>query len=214
MKLKTWKDWALLLFWAFVFGSIFGYVHEMVLHFLKHGFWESRQGLLFGPFSQVYGLGAMFFVVTIAQLKDWKAILLTGTFLGGFFEWVCSFAQEKIFGTISWDYSDYFMNFGGRTSLFHAVCWGVIGLIFVKLIYPILFDAVKHLASKKGRILTIALASFLAVDIILTIIASIRQKQRQQGIEAQTVFGEMIDTCFPDSFMNWVYPNKQVKERS
>jgi uncharacterized membrane protein len=93
------------------------------------------------------------------------------------------------------------MNFGGRTSLFHAVCWGVIGLIFVKLIYPILFDAVKHLASKKGRILTIALASFLAVDIILTIIASIRQKQRQQGIEAQTVFGEMIDTCFPDSFI-------------
>jgi hypothetical protein len=57
------KDWASFIL-GFVFGSIFGYVHEMV-YILKHGFWESRKGFYLS--LQSICLGAMFFVVTIAQ---------------------------------------------------------------------------------------------------------------------------------------------------
>lgn len=211
MKKRTWQEWVLLIFWGFVFGCIFGYIHESYLHFFKHGMFESRQGLLYGPFSQVYGLGAVFFIITISQLKDWKTILIAGTFLGGGFEWLCSFIQEKVFGSISWDYSNYFLNIGGRTSLFHAICWGFIGLAFVKLISPLLLTTVKYLQSKKGWILTIIVGIFLSIDIILSILAGIRYDERQKGIKANNVLRETLDNWYPDSYMYEVYPNMKYE---
>lgn len=205
------KEIFLLLFWTFVFGSVFGYVHEMLLHYFKHGFWESRQGLIYGPFSQVYGLGAMFFVLTIAQIKDWKKVFLAGTLLGGFFEWICSIIQQYVFGTISWDYSNYFLNINGRTSLFHAICWGIIGLFFVLIIYPLLLKTVSLFNNTYGWIFTISLTIFLIIDIFLSVLAGIRQDEREKGIMATTTVQKTIDTWYPDDRMNRIYPNRKKK---
>ena len=57
-------------------------------------------------------------------------------FLGGGFEYLCSLFQEKVFGTVSWDYSHQMFNIGGRTSLKYMIIWGVLALIVVKVIYP------------------------------------------------------------------------------
>lgn len=205
------KEIFLLLFWTFVFGSIFGYLHEMILHYIKHGFWESRQGLLYGPFSQVYGLGAMFFAITVARFKKSRTVFLVGALLGGFFEWFCSIIQEFLFGTVSWDYSRYFLNINGRTSLFHAICWGIIGLLFVKLAYPPLLKSVTFFNNKYGWILTIGLAIFLAINIILSICAGIRQDARERGKQATTTVERIIDDWYPDEQMNKIYPNRKKK---
>lgn len=41
-----------------------------------------------------------------------------------------------LFGTISWDYSDMPFNIDGRTSLAYAVVWGILGVIWVRELYP------------------------------------------------------------------------------
>ena len=45
------------IFWIFLIGSIIGYGIEMIVGLVQNGHFVSRQGLLFGPFIQVYGVG-------------------------------------------------------------------------------------------------------------------------------------------------------------
>lgn len=208
---KKIKDTLYLLFWTFVFGSLFGYYYEMILQWLQRGTLYSRQGLIYGPFSQVYGIGAVLFVLLLSRFKKTYSIFITGTLLGGLAEYICSLVQQYVFGSISWDYSSYFLNFNGRTSLFHMVCWGIIGVIFMKLVYPLLLKGTNHLSNKTGYIISILLGIFLIFDISISTVATIRQKQRHLGIEARNIFEEKLDAWYPDSYLNQIYPNKKEK---
>ena len=198
-------------FWTFVFGSVFGYVYEMLLNFIKHGNWDSRQGLLYGPISQVYGLGMILFIIVLGKTKKvWKQFII-GFFVGGIAEFICSWVQEYVFGSISWDYSQYFLNIDGRTSPFHMIAWGLLGVLIVHFAWPLLSQMIEALKNKKGYILTFILSVFLFIDIALSITACIRQKEREQNIPADNIIRETMDKWYPDSFLYKVYPNKQSK---
>ena len=54
--------------------------------------------------------------------------------LGGITEYLCSYIQEKAFGTISWDYSYLLFNINGRTSLLHCTYWGIAGILYITYI--------------------------------------------------------------------------------
>lgn len=47
------------LFWLFVAGSMFGLAVETIFHAIVYGGYESRAGLVWGPFSPIYGMGAV-----------------------------------------------------------------------------------------------------------------------------------------------------------
>ena len=42
------------IFWIFLIGSVIGYIVEMIVALVQNGHFESRQGLVIGPFTQVY----------------------------------------------------------------------------------------------------------------------------------------------------------------
>lgn len=45
-----------IIFWLFVIGSIVGYIYEMIVVLVQKGYFESRQGLIYGPFTPIYGI--------------------------------------------------------------------------------------------------------------------------------------------------------------
>ena len=47
------------IFLIFILGSILGYLYETILVFFQTGHYESRQGLIYGPLTPVYGLGGV-----------------------------------------------------------------------------------------------------------------------------------------------------------
>lgn len=49
-------DW-FTLFWLFVAGCVIGLAVETVFHAIVYGGLESRAGLVWGPFSPIYGVG-------------------------------------------------------------------------------------------------------------------------------------------------------------
>ena len=112
-----------ILFWIFIIGSIAGFIFEITVVFFQKGYFELRQGLIYGPFIPVYGIGAMLYYVVLnkIKLKNKLQIFLITMLLGGLTEYLCSFTQEKLFGTISWDYSYLPFNINGRTSLLHCI---------------------------------------------------------------------------------------------
>lgn len=196
-------------FWIFIIGCIFGCIMEMLLHFFKYSEWVSRQGLIYGPLNPVYGLGAAAFTIFLGKQKNIFIIFIISALLGGSFEYICSLVQEHVFGTISWDYSNQPFNINGRTSLKYMIYWGLLGVLFIKLIYPFLSKWIEKIPIKTGNIITIIMLIFIIIDCAISIMAGCRQDQRQKGNEANTYIEVFLDTHYPDSRLDKIFENKK-----
>lgn len=197
------------IFWVFVIGSIFGFFAEMLYALVYTRTLQIRQGLVYGPFIQVYGMGAVAYYLLVYKIKEPKKLFLTGMAMGGTLEYLCSFFQEIFFGTISWDYSHLFMNLNGRTSLLYCFYWGIIAVIFLKIIYPI-FQKIDYLIYKRRiRIVTVICAIFMIFDITISCMAANRQQERHKSIPADGMIDEFLDRTYPDEFLDRVYNNKK-----
>lgn len=197
------------IFWVFIIGCLAGYVLEVTWHFILTQGFQTRQGLIYGPFAPVYGLGTLAFYLVLPKIKNIFNVFWVSAVLGGATEYFCSFFQEKLFGTISWDYSDLFMNIGGRTSIMYCILWGILGVIFIKLIYPYiekLFDKMNMTVIKK--FVTALAVIFMIFNISISSLAARRQYERREHIAPENEIDEFLDEHYPDEFMNKVYANK------
>lgn len=201
-------------FWVFIIGSVIGYVLEMIVGLVQNGHFVSRQGLLIGPFIQVYGLGLVTYYLVISKIKDKNnvKIFILSMILGGVIEYLFSFFQEKLFGTISWDYSNLPFNINGRTSFLHCLYWGTGGVLFVKFILPYI-DGLDNLYKYKAyKIITSFLIVFICFDIIISGLAGIRCLERRRNMEAKNDIDVFFDVYYPDSKLKEIYSNaKEVK---
>lgn len=195
------------IFWLFLIGSFLGCIFEMINHFIHYGNLVSRSGLIYGPFNPVYGFGVVIFVLFLSKIKSPILLFLGGMLLGGGFEYMCSLIQEKVFGTISWDYSHQFFNIGGRTSLKYMLIWGVLALIFMKFIYPILSNLIEKIPINIGNVLTLILIVFMIINIIISIIACLRQSERSLGKDPSNKVEVFLDKHYPDERLNRIFEN-------
>ncbi len=195
------------LFWVFVIGSIIGYLLEMIVGLVQNGHFVSKQGLIYGPFSQVYGIGLVIYYLVIPKNKKNIEIFLISMFLGGIVEYVFSYLQETFFGTISWDYSNLLFNINGRTSLLHCIYWGIGGILFSKYIRPQIEKIDLFYPKKWFKVLTIFLAIFLLFDIIISSLACKRQEERKEGIEPKNNIEIFLDKTYTNEVLNEIYSN-------
>lgn len=197
------------IFWIFIIGSVFGFFAEMIYTLVYTRTLQIRQGLIYGPFVQVYGIGAMAYYILISQVKEPKKAFFLGMAMGGILEYLCSFFQEIFFGTISWDYRNLFMNLNGRTCLLYCVYWGIIAVAFLKIIYPLL-EKIDYLIYKKWvRVLTVFFIIFMTFDITISCIAADRQQKRRNNIPPKNKVEIFLDEHYPDELLNRVYNNKK-----
>lgn len=196
-----------MLFWIFIIGSVAGYVIEMIVGLVQNGHFVVRQGLIYGPFIQVYGFGLVMYYILVQKSESNLQIFLKCAILGGVVEYVFSFLQETIFGTISWDYSNLWFDINGRTSLIHCLYWGVGGILFSKYIRPKL-DKIDNLYNKKYfKIVTLFLAIFIFVDVVISSMACERQEERRENILPKNKIDVFLDTYYTDEMLNKIYSN-------
>lgn len=129
--------------------------------------------------------------------------------MGGVLEYLCSFFQEIFFGTISWDYLHLFMNLNGRTCLLYCVYWGIIAIVYLKIIYPC-FQKMEPLIDKTEiRIFTVFFMLFMIFDITISCMAGNRQQERRQGLPAMDSLDVFLDKAYPDELLDRIYNNKK-----
>ena len=162
---------------------------------------------MYGPLNPVYGLGAALFYILLYKEKNDMKIFLKGALIGGIFEYVCSFVQEHVFGTISWNYSDYSLNFNGRTSIWHMMFWGFIAVVFIKLMIPGIEKLIEMLPIKFGNFFTWCVVAFIIFDISISIIAARRQYLRHEGVMPRNAFERKIDEVYTDERLREIFQN-------
>lgn len=211
MKEKNVKKELTILFWVFIIGSIAGFIFEVIVVFFRKGHFELRQGLIYGPFIPVYGIGAMCYYIVLSKIKikNKVQIFLITMILGGITEYLCSFIQEKAFGTISWDYSYLPFNINGRTSLLHCIYWGIGGVLYITYIEPLLNKMIDKTNMKAFDLITIILSIFIVFDISISWMAADRQTERKNDIEPQNHLDLFLDKNYPDEYMNRIFNNKK-----
>jgi len=196
------------LFVLFFIGSIFGCVVETIYAIIKTGGFQIRQGLIYGPFIPIYGLGTILFYIILLITKKPLNVFIISVIMGGLLEFICSLIQEKAFGSVSWDYSNTFLNIAGRTNLQYSIYWGIIGLLFLKL-FPFV-DKIDLLTSNiKWRIVIYIFMVFILINAIISCMACARQYDRQKNIEPQNKLETFLDTHYPDEFLDKIYNNKK-----
>lgn len=197
------------LFWIFFIGCIIGVIVETLWCLATLHRIESRQGLVYGPFNPVYGVGAILMTLGLNWLakKSDFLIFMGSAIIGGLFEAACSLFQEYVFHTISWNYNDKFGILGGRTSLLYMVFWGVLGLMWIKEIFPRLSNLIERMPNKIGRRITIALVVFMVFNIIVSSAAALRMEARKTNPVPANALEQLLDDRFPDERMKKIYPN-------
>jgi uncharacterized membrane protein len=204
------------LFWVFVLCSVIGLIIESVYHVAITGELESRAGLVLGPFSPIYGCGAVLF--TIALNRFWnKNVVITfavSMVLGMALEFATSFLMQNLLGMLAWDYSGTFGNIDGRTNVAFGLTWGLLGVIWIRILLPGVLRLIR-LIPYKWRLVATALCSlFMALNIAMTLAALDREFQRSLGIAAANPIERLCDEYFPDEFMSERFSNMTLDPRS
>lgn len=202
------------LFWLFFVGSILGVVVEFFWCMVTVHHYESRVGLVLGPFNPVYGGGAVVLTVCLKWIRHKRDlwIFLGSLLLGGAFEYLCSLFQELVFGTVSWEYSHTQLNINGRTNLMFAFFWGLLGLIWIKELAPRAIALIRRIPRRANRWLVGILTVFMLLDMLLSAAAVGRQTLRREGAPSRTVFEQFLDVYYSDAVLKEIYPHMQVPE--
>lgn len=195
-------------------GSFAGVVVELLWCFLTNGYLESRSGLVYGPFNLLYGVGAVALSLCLYNFRNRGSWI---SFIGGFIigsavEYVCSWGQELLFGSRSWDYSHMPFNINGRICLLYSVFWGILGVIWIKKIYPRMAKAILKLPNHTGKIITLILVVFFVFNGAMSSVSMFRWSQRTKGIDASNAFWQFIDERFPDKRMERIYANMKFSK--
>lgn len=121
-----------------IVGSFAGVIIEMMWAYARYGVIESRRGLVYGPFNLLYGAGAVFLTLTLYKYRNKGRIwsFLGGFIVGSVLEYACSWGQEMLLGSRSWDYSNIPLNLNGRICFTYSVFWGILGIVWIKDLYP------------------------------------------------------------------------------
>lgn len=202
------------LFWVFFIGCFAGVVLETIYCLIQRGHYESRVGLIYGPFNLVYGVGALCLSGALYRFRNRGRVF---SFVGGFIvgsvvEYACSWFQEVCFGSTSWDYSNMPYNLNGRICLLYSIFWGILGIFWIKDIYPRMAKWILKIPNKVGKPLTWALLVFMVFNSVMTLFTSLRWSARRAGVPAGNAFEAYLDEHYPDERMQKIFANAEFTE--
>lgn len=196
------------LFWVFLPASCLGCLTETLFMLLTTGQLQNRSGVLYGPFSLVWGLGAVLFTVLLHRLDGRRGCLFcAGTLLGACFEYACSWLQEVLFGACFWDYSHLPFHINGRVNLLFSTFWGLAAVVWAEALCPRLCGWIGRIPERTGRPLTAALAALMLCNVLLSAAALVRMDRRQRDVPAVTAVERFLDRVYPDQVLQRTFSN-------
>lgn len=202
------------LFWIFFVCSVLGLILEEVWHMVvvDPGVYQDRAGMLFGPFSPIYGFGAVLMTMALNRFykKNPLIIFLVSALIGGAFEVFVGWFMQTSFGVVSWSYSHIRLFgmpdpiavlTGGRTCTPFACMWGLGGLIWIKVLLPRLLKLINMIPWKRRYSATVILTAVMLIDGVMTLQSLDYWYQRVNGTVRNIPVAQFYDKHFDNEYM-------------
>lgn len=202
------------LFWVFFVCSVLGLILEEVWHMVvvDPGVYQDRAGMLFGPFSPIYGFGAVLMTMALNRFykKNPLIIFLVSALIGGAFEVFVGWFMQASFGVVSWSYSHIRLFgmpdpiavlTGGRTCTPFACMWGLGGLIWIKVLLPRLLKLINMIPRKRRYSATVILTAVMLIDGVMTLQSLDYWYQRVNGTVRNIPVAQFYDKHFDNEYM-------------
>lgn len=202
------------LFWLFFVCSVLGLILEEVWHMVvvDPGVYQDRAGMLFGPFSPIYGFGAVLMTMALNRFykKNPLIIFLVCALIGGAFEVFVGWFMQTSFGVVSWSYSHIRLFgmpdpiavlTGGRTCTPFACMWGLGGLIWIKVLLPRLLKLINMIPWKRRYSATVILTAVMLIDGVMTLQSLDYWYQRVNGTVRNIPVAQFYDKHFDNEYM-------------
>lgn len=202
------------LVWVFLLCALLGDIIETFYCGLVDGEWMNRSSVLYGPFSFVWGIGAVVLTISLRRLakKSDRWVFIGGFVIGGVYEYMCSVFTELVFGTVFWDYSDMPLNIGGRTNVLFCFFWGLLALVWVKDLYPPMDRAIEKVPPVAGKIATWAVVFVMVCNGLLTGAVMLRYNTRAVRPAPTGIVEQFLDSRYDDDYIERRWPNMIVTE--
>ena len=125
----------------FIIYSIIGFYFESAVFKLSKN--HSHSGILHGPYTTIYGIGGVISLIInnyLITIKNVYVNFLISYFLFTIFctliEFIGGHLIHFLFKKDSWNYSHHKYHFGKYICLSYALIWGLLSIIFVKILNP------------------------------------------------------------------------------
>lgn len=195
----------------FVVGSMAGLLLEEIWMLITAGLTESRVGLVWGPFSPLYGAGAVLLTLISYQLRRRHApnvvVFCISAVVGGLLEQITGWGMLTFFHMQSWTYAflpDHITEFVAWRFLFF---WGLLGLIWCRFIMPRALYHIGEPTSKRQAIFITLISLYLVADIGMTVACFMRATARDAGIPPQNTFEQWVDMHYSNEFISARFQN-------
>ncbi len=200
------------LFWVFVICCVIGVFVETIYCFFVNGELQDRAGLLFGPFSPIYGFGGL--LLTLALNRFYKSnlliIFLVAALIGGSFEYLTSWFMQAAFGIIAWDYSGTWLSIDGRTNGVYMIMWGLLGVFWIRLVLPGTLKLIVRIPWQLRYTATAVGTVFIALNIAMTLVAFDCWFERLSGEVGDVPVQRFFDRNFDDEWMQNRFQNMSL----
>lgn len=200
------------LFWIFTVCCVLGLVIEAVYHFIMFGDYQDRAGMLYGPFSPIYGFGATFMTMALNRFhhKNFVIIFIVSAVIGGVFEYLVSWFLQYAFGIVAWDYTGTWLSIDGRTNGMFMIMWGCLGLAWIKLLLPQMLKLVNVIPWNWRYAVTSVCAALMIVNGAMTLVALDCWYGRMAGKEPETAIEKFCAAQYDNDFMQHRFQSMSI----
>lgn len=167
----------------FVIYSFLGWVMESIVRSVSERKLINT-GFLIGPMCPIYGIGAIIMMLFLDRFENNIPLLFTVSIVVlTIWEYLVGVLLETIFKTKYWDYSDHKFNFQGRVCLTNSICWGILGVLFVKGIHPTIIKILEKVNIQILHVVIFIITVIAIIDMIVSIIKLKNIKETLNKIE-------------------------------
>lgn len=190
------------LFIWFILYSIIGWVYETAFCSIKQLQWDNR-GMLIGPYCPIYGVGAVLDVLLCSGLADARYVFIACMLGSAVLEYLTSYATERLFHAVWWDYSRLPFNLHGRICLSCSVGFGIAGLIVLYGIHPYMKSLTTPIPRDVQELLALLFMAVFAADCTLT-----ADSLAQINVKLETAM-HAIDSQISEKYNHFIENTKQ-----
>ena len=198
----------------FFLGSMAGLLIEEVWMLVSAGLTESRVGLVWGPFSPLYGLGAVLltwlsFFLRSRGAAGWQVFLVSAV-VGGVLEQFAGWSMSTFFDAESWTYLHLPDHITQWVAWRFLAAWGVLGLVWCRAVMPRLLYQIGMPTTRRQAVFVTLVAVYLMADVAMTLACFDRKAERDAGEPPSNAFEQWVDTNYNDEFISSRFENLKI----